>query len=250
MLSNVYMGHTGFLTAGLTGLSLVFMERRQWLSGLFLGLLTYKPHFGLLFPIALLASRNWRVIGSAALTTAVLMVLAAMAFGYDGWAQFIDSLTDRTSGLGPAPGVVPRLHSVFGLFNHAGANPYVSWSAQLAVCVIVALGIWMLWATSNSFNLKAAALCAGIFLVSPYALFYDMTILSIAAAFFIKEGLSRGFLPGERTVIIICWMLLFLFDSSGPVDCAILLFLIARRLVAVRRSSIRIGSILRLAGAS
>ena len=226
MLSNVLMGHTGFLTAALMGLSLVFMERRQWLSGVFLGLLTYKPHFGLLFPIALLASRNWRVIGSAALTTVILGVLAAMAFGYEGWVQFIDALTDRNSGLGPAAGVMPRLQSVFGLFQLVGASTRVSWSAQLVVSVIVVLGIWMIWAKPAALNLKAAALCAGSFLVSPYALFYDLSILSIAVAFFVKEGLSGGFLPGERTAILICWVsLLFFTWRSGPVIGAVLLFL-------------------------
>ena len=31
---NVLFGHNGFLTAGLIGLSLVFVERRPWLSGI------------------------------------------------------------------------------------------------------------------------------------------------------------------------------------------------------------------------
>ena len=254
MLSNVLMGHNGFFSAALIGLSLVFIERRPVLSGVFLGLLTYKPHFGLLFPIALFGSRNWRGIGSAALITAVLAVLAGMAFGYEGWAEFINALTDRSPDLGPALGVHPRLQSIFGIFYWTGLSPWIAWSVQLAVSVVVAVGIWILWAKPISYNLKAAALCAGILLVSPYALFYDLSILCIAAAFFIKEGLSRGFLPGERTLIVVFWaMLLFFswpFGNSGPVISAVFLFLIARRIVAFRRSSIRIGSILRLARAS
>ena len=55
---NVLCGHNGFLSAGLVGLSLVFAETRPWIAGIFLGLLTYKPQLGLLFPFALLASRN------------------------------------------------------------------------------------------------------------------------------------------------------------------------------------------------
>jgi arabinofuranan 3-O-arabinosyltransferase len=233
MLSNFLMGHNGFFSAALIGLSLVFMERRPVLSGVFLGFLTYKPHFGLLFPIALLASRDWRAIGSAALITAVLAVLAGMAFGYEGWAQFINALTDRSSDLGPAQGVHPRLQSIFGIFYWTGVSPWIAWSVQLAVSVVVALGIWILWAKPISYNLKAAALCAGILLASPYALFYDLSILCIAAAFFIKEGLSRGFLPGERTLIVVFWAVLLSFRlASGPVISAVFLFLIARRIVA------------------
>lgn len=232
MLSNTLLGHTGYLTAALFGLSLVFMERRPWLSGIFLGLLTYKPQFGLLFPIALLASRNWRVIGTTAVTTIILGILASAAFGFDGWVQFIDSLSERTSGLGPAQGVEPRLQSIFGLAVHLfGASFQVSWIAQSIVAIMTTFGIWVLWSKPVSHNLKAAGLCAAIFLVSPYALFYDLTILSIAAAFFVKEGLSRGFLPGERIAILLCWFsLLPLGWRSGPVISAVLLLLIARRI--------------------
>jgi hypothetical protein len=233
MLSNVLMGHNGFFGAGLIGLALVFMERRPWLSGVFLGLLTYKPHFGLLFPIGLSASRNWRAIGSAAVFTAVLAVLAWIAFGYEGWAEFINAFTERGSDLGPAQGVHPRLQSIFGIFYWTGVSLWVAWSAQLAVSVHTALGISILWAKPISYNLKATALCAGILLASPYALFYDLSILCIAAAFFIKDGLSRGFLPGERTMMVIFWAVLLSFPShSGPVISAVFLFFIARRIVA------------------
>jgi hypothetical protein len=238
MLSNIFMGHNGFLTAALMGLSLLFIERRPWLSGIFLGLLTYKPHFGLLFPIVLLASRNWRGIGSVVLTTTMLSVLAAMAFGLEGWTAFVDSLTDRNASLGPAPWIEPRLQSVFGFFKWFGVSKNISWFLQFFTAMIVAFGLWVLWARPGSYNLKAAALCAGTLLVSPYALFYDLTIPCIAAAFFIKEGLLRGFLPGDRTAILICWiLLLFMWMRSGPVICAVLLFLIARRIMIFRKGA-------------
>ena len=237
LLSNVLMGHNVFFSAALIGLSLAFLERRPVLSGFFLAALTYKPHFGLLFPIALLASRNWRAIGSAVLFTTVLAVLATMAFGLEGWTSFLDAFTDRSSDLGPAQGVHPRLQSIYGIVYWTGVAPWVAWGVQLVVSAVVAIGIWKIWAKPISFNLKAAALCAGTFLACPYALFYDLAILYIAFAFFIKEGLTRGFLAGERLTMIVFWAVLLSFRlSSGPVIGAVLLFLIARRIVAYSRS--------------
>jgi hypothetical protein len=73
-------------------------------------------------------------------------------------------------------------------------------------------------------------------MVSPYILFYDLSILSIAVAFLVRDGLVRGFLPGERTVILICFAALFLVQVPiGPVVCAALFSLAARRIVAYRR---------------
>jgi len=82
VVKNIQLGHNGFLTAGLVGLSLVFVESRPWLSGIFLGMLTFKPQLGLLFPLALLASRNWRTLASATATSLIFAVTAAIAFGY------------------------------------------------------------------------------------------------------------------------------------------------------------------------
>src|SRR6185295_1703313 len=71
-LWNLTAGQNGFLTAALIGGTLTLMERRPTLAGICLGLLTYKPHFGLLFPVALIAAGQWRVIAFAAATALAL----------------------------------------------------------------------------------------------------------------------------------------------------------------------------------
>src|SRR3984957_18028009 len=66
-LWNVTAGQNGFLTAALIGGTLGLMERRPALAGICLGLLTYKPQFGLLFPLVLIADRRWLTIFVATL---------------------------------------------------------------------------------------------------------------------------------------------------------------------------------------
>src|SRR5205807_10569328 len=119
--ANILDGHNGFLTAGLIGLSLVFLERRPRLSGLFLGLLTYKPHFGIIFPFALFASRNWRALGSATLISLILGITAEIVFGYEVWSSFIASLFDRNSGLIQNE-VELNLQSIYGVLYWARAG--------------------------------------------------------------------------------------------------------------------------------
>ena len=233
---NADFGHNGYITAALVGFSLAFLERRCWLSGIFVGLLTYKPHIGVLFPLALLASRNWRALASAAVTTAILGIGAAFAFGSQGWPTFLHTLLDRQSTLSPDFAVPLALHSVFGLLRWAETSGPVSWGGHFIVAAIVALTVWVVWAKPIPFSLKAAVLCIGSAMVPPYILFYDLCILSIAVAFLVRDGMSRGFLPGERTVILICFAALFFVQVPiGPVVCAALFFLAARRIAAHRR---------------
>ena len=236
---NTLLGHNGFLTAGLIGLSLVFLERRPWLSGIFLGALTYKPHFGILFPLALLSSRNWRALGSATLTAAMLNMTATIAFGYKGWTIFIDTMLDRNSGLSTINDVEQRHQSIYGLLHWAGTTAWISWTVHLAVASVVILAVCLVWAKPFPHSMKAAALSIGSVAVTPYVLPYDLCILSIAVAFLVSDGLARGFLPGERIAMLICFAGLFLLlppvGPVGPFIDAILLILVVRRIVAYER---------------
>jgi hypothetical protein len=233
---NADFGHNGFLTAALIGFALCFLERGPWLPGIFLGLLTYKPQFGVLFPIALLAERNWRAIGSTTVASLAFGVMAGAAFGFQRWLSFFEALLNRHSTLSPHPEVPLALHSVFGLLRWADTSAGVAWGGHLVVATVLALTVWVVWAKPIPFSLKATVLCIGSAMVSPYILFYDLCILTIGVAFLVHDGISRGFLAGERTAILICFAALFLVQIPiGPVVSATLFFLTTRRIVAYRR---------------
>jgi len=235
VVKNIQLGHNGFLTAGLVGLSLVFVESRPWLSGIFLGLLTYKPQFGVLFPLALLASRNWPALASATATSLILAAAAAIAFGYQGWLSFPTTLFNLNSGLSPDAGIYIRLESIYGVLHRTGANDTLAWLVQGGLVVLLAAWLWTVWAKPVPHALKAAILCLAAVLVSPYVLHYDLCVLSIAVAFLVSDGLVRGFLPGDRILMFTCFLGLFVIaEPVGPVICAILLCLAARRIAAWR----------------
>jgi hypothetical protein len=201
-----------------------------------LGLLGYKPHIGILLPLALLVSRYWRAFASATVATVILSVGAVFAFGPEGWPTFLHTLLDRQATLSPDSSVPLALHSIFGLLRWVETSGPVSWGGQLIVAAVVALTVWVVWAKPIPFSLKAAVLCTGSAMVPPYILFYDLCILTIAVAFLVRDGMSRGFLPGERSVILICFAALFLVQVPiGPVVCAALFSLAARRIVSYRR---------------
>jgi hypothetical protein len=235
---NILLGNNGFLTAALIGFSLAFLEWRPWLSGIFIGLLTYKLQFGVLFPLALMASRNWRAISSATATSAILGVTAAIAFGAEGWPSFVETLGARNASLSLDPGLELTLQSVYGLLHWAGAGTGISWALHSAVAAIVALATCVVWARPIPYSLKAATLCIGSLAVTPYVQIYDLCVLTIAVALLIKDGLSIGFLPGERTAILVCFAaLFFLLTPMGPIIYFWILFLIVRRIATFRRGA-------------
>src|SRR3982074_1492086 len=59
VLTNALVGQNGFLTASLIGGTLILLPTRPILAGICLGLLSYKPQYGLLFPLVLIAGSQW-----------------------------------------------------------------------------------------------------------------------------------------------------------------------------------------------
>jgi hypothetical protein len=79
--------------------------------------------------------------------------------------------------------------------------------------------------------LKAAAIGIGALAATPYMLAYDLVAVGIPAAFLVSEGVSTGFLPGERLLLLGCFLALFLTRQApvGPVILVALMGLVLRR---------------------
>jgi arabinofuranan 3-O-arabinosyltransferase len=201
---NFMAAQNGFLTGALIGGSLLYLERRPVLSGLFLGCLTYKPQFGILFPIALVASRQWRAIASAAATALLLVVLSAVVFGVRTWAAFPHGLLAQ-SGLNLLAAATSNwgyLQSPYGLARLLQAATAVAWFAQGATTAVLAVIVWQVWRSDVAYSLKAAILAAAALLATPYAFAYDMAGLVVPAGFLAADQLERGLLPGDKAIWI------------------------------------------------
>ena len=62
VLWTIGVGQNGLLTAGLLGAATLLVDRRPLAAGLLFGVLSCKPHFALLVPIALAAGGRWRAL--------------------------------------------------------------------------------------------------------------------------------------------------------------------------------------------
>ena len=193
-LWNVTAGQNGFLTAALIAATLGLMERRPALAGVCLGLLTYKPQFGLLFPLVLIADRQWRMIAVAAAVAVAMAALSLIAFGGASWLAFAHWLpiTSRVV-LGEGAADFGRLQSFYGLIRAHGGGETSAWTVQAIGSVVVAAWVLWQWRSRAPFDLKAAALAAGTLVVTPYLYMYDLVVLAVAVAFLLRHALARGF---------------------------------------------------------
>ena len=88
---NLGQAHNGFLTAALLGAALVQLDRRPVLAGVLIGLLAYKPQFGVLIPLVLMASGRWRTFLAAAASVASMPLAETLASSPEVWPAFLAS---------------------------------------------------------------------------------------------------------------------------------------------------------------
>src|ERR1700736_2623952 len=121
VLTNTLVGQNGFLTAALIGGTLYLMPTRPVLSGICLGLLSYKPQYGLLFPLVLIAASQWKVFITAGVVAVAMAFGSWLAFGTESWQAFFHwmpmfSQAFLTEGRAPWG----KMQSIFALVRYFG----------------------------------------------------------------------------------------------------------------------------------
>ncbi len=215
---NLGHGQNGFLTAALMGLTLVLLDRRPVAAGILLGLLAYKPQFGLLIPLVLMAAGKWKTFAAAVATAGLLVVAATLAFGADVWTAFLAS-THFTRDVVLETGNTGwhKIQSVFSWVRMWGGPVPLAYAIQTIVTLTLAAAMVWLWRSAAAFPVKAAGLIIATLLATPYSLDYDLMMLAPAIAFFAAEGLTRGFLPWEKTVLAALWLMPLIARSFAEV---------------------------------
>ena len=204
-LWNFLAGQNGFLTASVLGASLLCLERRPVLAGVFVGCLTYKPQFGILLPVALVASNQWRALISAVATIGLLAGALIVAFGSAPWLAFPRNLVVQC-GLNLFVGSDSNwglLQTIYGLARYLGCVAVLAGVAQIVTTAGLGLIVWSVCRSQLRYVLKAATLSAATLIATPSAFAYDLAAIAIPIAFLASDQLRHGFLRGEQTILLV-----------------------------------------------
>jgi hypothetical protein len=189
---NAVFGQNGALTAALLIGGLLVAPKRPILAGVLFGLLTIKPHLGILVPFCLIASRDWRAVASAAATAAILALATGIALGFDSWLLFVTKTGPLMTAIMEAPYPQPyhaNAMTVFIAARSTGAAVPVAYAAQgLATIAAVSFVIW-LWLPSNPVEHRMRALLTATLAIvaTPYGYSYDAIPMCVAVAFLLAS---------------------------------------------------------------
>jgi len=235
VLTNALVGQNGFLTASLIGGALVLLSGRPVLAGICLGLLSYKPQYGLLFPLVLIATAQWRAFVAAGVTVVLLAAVSWLVYGTESWQAFFHwmpmfSQAFLTEGRAPWG----KMQSIFALVRYFGGSEPLGWTFQWIMTAAVAVLLVRLWRSPARYEWKAAALATGTLLVTPYLFLYDVMVLAIAVGFIVRVGLAEGFARCELPALGLVAALPIIYPLLGGAPTGFAATLVVAALIARR----------------
>lgn len=183
------LGQNAFLTAALFGAGTLCVDRRPITAGLLFGALCYKPHFGLLVPVALAAGGHWRAFAAAFAGAAALCLSSLMLFGWATWSDFFTTVAASHATYESGRVAFGGLVSPFGAVLLLGGNSATAYTVQAGATLSAGLLVGFVWRSSYALPIRAATLAAATLVAIPVILIYDLTLAGVAAVWLIS---ARG----------------------------------------------------------
>jgi hypothetical protein len=189
-IGNFLAGQNGFLCGAIILGGLRLLKPHPLLAGALLGA-TFKPTIGILLPVALIASRQWLCLASAAVTTLVLALGTVLVFGADAWVAWVNSMSAFVQGSAARSQIDYLSQTVAAALRQLGVEKNIAFVGQAFAGLTAAAVVWRVWRRFDVERTEPAilTLCAATFLAAPHALFYDLTILGGAIALYLR---ARG----------------------------------------------------------
>lgn len=240
---NLGVGQNASLTAALFAGFTLCLDRRPATAGALLGLICYKPHYGLLAPFALAAGQRWRAFAAAAVTVGALVALSVLLFGTETWSAYFAAASGSSrvyeSGRIDLAGMI----TLFGAARLIGVPPPAAWALQVVAAIIMAGLVGLVWRRPEQHAARCATLLVATLIAVPLSLVYDQLLLLVAIAWLLRDARETGFLAWEKVILVAVWPLALMtwFISTGwhvplaPITHLAVLGLGLRRVLVARR---------------
>ena len=163
--------------------TLVFLclrARREFVAGLALGLLAFKPPLALAAAIVFIATRQWKVVAGAAISAGLQIATGWLYYGTGVMRDYLGALQQVPvlySYLEPRPYTVHSLRSFWAML--------VPWSAPAFALYVLSAGIVLyatirVWRSAASLSVRYSTLLVATVLVAPHLTVYDLVLLAPA----------------------------------------------------------------------
>jgi Glycosyltransferase family 87 len=180
---------------------------REFLAGLAIGLLVYKPQLGIAGAILFLFSKQWRLVAGAVISGAAELSVGWLYYGTAVMREYWNVLRHFQQVL---PNLEPRAYVVHCLRAFwAMLVPVPTFAALLYIlsAVIVISASVLIWRSRAPLALRYSALLIATVLVAPHLTIYDLVILVPAFLLLADLALQESAPTSVPILLYLCYAL-------------------------------------------
>ena len=202
-----------------TAACLAFLARRDWLAGIALGFLVFKPQFLVAVPFVLLLAQAWRIFAGLALSASAQLAFAFLYFGPPVMRPYLSMLLHSagqpsTTELVFSPIQMHSLRTFWELLIPWPRGVGILYALSSIVVVGMAAAIWK---SSSPRALRFSALILASVLVNPHIYIYDL--LALVPVFLLMADWALEHAQHPSPVALPVWLYLaFVLPLLGPLS--------------------------------
>lgn len=186
-----FCGQATFLLGGLVMAGLALTASPILAGVLFGAAAAVKPQLLMLLPLALMAEGRWKTIVATGVTGLVLCAVSALVWGLQPWFEWLNALPRFEHLVSHARLLVANAITPYAALTYWRQDG--SWALLLAPPA--ALWVWLTFRRGADLADKLIALFGGAFLISPYAMNYELALFAPATATYLARTADRRW-PG------------------------------------------------------
>ncbi len=224
---NALTGQNALLTVALAVGGFRLVGRQPVLGGAILGLLSIKPHFFLLVPVALIAQRAWRALAACGIAALLLMLASVAMFGIEPWQLWFErTVLARDPAFAEwFSDTFLRGYSLYVCASLLGASARGAQLVQLAATLAACASVWLAFRRQGSTEIRLALWLVAAVIAAPHLMAYDLVWLGAAIILlFVSAASGIGFVASA--LFAVAWAMPMLRPSmvaSGRVIIPVVL---------------------------
>ncbi len=224
------MGQNALIFVAIAGMGIALLQKRPLLAGVCFAVLSMKPHFAILLPVALLLGRYYRALLYTILSTLFLVVVSSFSFGWNIWEMAIGHFSSaKTVSLSPDIWFF-SVYSTYRALLEIGLSEIYAWCGYFLVATLAFYGFSKVWLGEHTLAAKWLAFSIAALLCSPYNLAYDAVWIALPAMVWLSQKLEQNHrLP--TIVYILLAMLVFAIAITSVGNYLTILLIIGALIV-------------------
>ncbi len=196
----IVWGQTSALALGcFTLMFFLLRDRREFLAGLVLGCLVFKPQLGLAAAVVFVSIGAWKLVAGAALSAAAQLSVGVLYYGVEPLREWIRQLLHVRSVLPllePKPYQTHSLRTFWSMLVPWSDISFALYAVSAAILLGLAIACWKRFPAAP-LALRYSALLLATVLVAPHLTVYDLVIL--APAFLLLADWLISTMPTRST---------------------------------------------------